>query len=132
MDFREYQKNAWSNLKEHENLKDEVCDWTIGLSEEVGEVASIVKHWQWGREPIRPEELTEEIGDVLWYLSALCTSLGLDFDAVAKLNIAKLQYRFEDGFSFKKSQDRHEKRKEFKNTEAYKELMSELFLEGRE
>ena len=132
MDFREYQKNVCSHFKEHENLKDEVCDWTIGLSEEAGEVASVVKHCYWGGEPIHSEELAKEIGDVLWYLSALCTSLGLNFDTVAELNAAKLQHRFGDSFSIEDSRDRHEKEKEFKNTEAYKELVSKLFLEDRE
>ena len=129
MNFSEYQKRASAHFKEHENLKDEVCDWVIGLSEEAGEVASVVKHYYYGGERLKPEELAKEIGDVLWYLSALCTTLGIKFDTVAELNVAKLQHRYGDCFTIEGSRNRHENELDFKDTEEYKNIIKGMLLE---
>ena len=64
----------------------------LGLVGEAGEVAEKVKKkirddkWE-------PEEVIKELGDVLWYLSALANTLGYDLDEVASLNIEKLESR---------------------------------------
>lgn len=42
-------------------------------------------------------ELAKEIGDVIWYLSALSSDLGIKFDDVAERNIAKLLSRKDRG-----------------------------------
>jgi NTP pyrophosphatase (non-canonical NTP hydrolase) len=73
-----YQKRATKTFKPHDNHKDEICDWLISLAEEVGEVQSLFKHDFYGGEPVNKEELAKEVGDVLWYLAALCTSNGID------------------------------------------------------
>ncbi len=41
--------------------------------------------------------ITKELGDVIWYVSAICHYMGLSFDDVAKLNIEKLKSRRERG-----------------------------------
>ena len=40
-------------------------------------------------------ELVKELGDVLWYLAMVSKYLGVEFEKVAKMNIEKLQDRFE-------------------------------------
>jgi len=37
------------------------------------------------------------MGDVLWYLSQICTELGVEFENVATANIEKLKSRKERG-----------------------------------
>jgi NTP pyrophosphatase (non-canonical NTP hydrolase) len=39
-----------------------------------------------------------ELGDCLWYLGALATAYGLDLDAIAEQNRAKLEARYPAGF----------------------------------
>lgn len=133
MEFREYQKNAANNFKQHDNFKDAVCDWTVSLAEETGEVASLVKHCFWGGETLDSKKLAKEVGDVLWYLAAICTTARLDMSVVAELNQAKLEHRHgKKGFSVEGSQNRHAVEEAFEDTEVYKELVKRLFLEEQE
>lgn len=45
----------------------------------------------------RKAKLVKELGDVMWYVSQLCTELGVQMSDVAEANIAKLQSRKERG-----------------------------------
>lgn len=124
MEIKEYQKNSFVAIREHSDKKDEVMNWLIGLSEETGELVSLFKHHYYGDEEISKVEIAKEAGDVLWYLSALCTTLGISLDTVAALNVSKLQHRFPtDSFDSESSARRHEAEKKFEETEKYQELI---------
>lgn len=43
--------------------------------------------------------LAGEAGDCLWYVAALCSTLGVPMSEVMGRNIAKLRIRFPDGWS---------------------------------
>jgi NTP pyrophosphatase (non-canonical NTP hydrolase) len=74
---------------------------TLGLANEAGEVAGKVKKIFRDREGVITdadrEALTQELGDVLWYLSELCTRLGIRLEDVAARNVAKLADRASRG-----------------------------------
>lgn len=53
-------------------------------------------------------KLAKELGDVLWYISAIATGLGLDLDLIVQHNIDKLQARYPDKFSSERSINRIE------------------------
>lgn len=130
MKISEYQKRTYIAIQPHTDTKDEILNWSIGLSEECGEVMNHIKHHCWGNEPIDPVEISKEIGDVMWYLSALCTVLHLDLETVAELNMRKLEHRFGGEFTEEKSQRRHEQEVKFKDTEEYKNLIEKLIVKG--
>lgn len=75
----------------------------LGLNGEVGECAEKVKKLLRDESVTKPSELTEtqrnelakEFGDVLWYLTQLCTECGISLESVAKNNIEKLYSRLE-------------------------------------
>jgi NTP pyrophosphatase (non-canonical NTP hydrolase) len=73
----------------------------LGLAGEAGEVANKVKKLaRDGIEKLPPdwkEQIAAEIGDVLWYCSALATDLGIPLNTIVKENIEKLQSRLERG-----------------------------------
>lgn len=71
-------------------------DPAIGLAGEVGEVLELIKKDRRKgerRKPIDKDKLEKELGDVLWYLSAIATDYDIDLDDVATTNILKLQKR---------------------------------------
>jgi NTP pyrophosphatase (non-canonical NTP hydrolase) len=72
---------------------------TMGLAGEAGEVANKVKKVLRGDydEDALYKMLVGELGDVLWYLAALCTALELDLSDVAQANLSKLASRAERG-----------------------------------
>ena len=126
MTISDYQKRTYIAIQSHTDQKDEILNWSIGLCEECGEVMNHIKHYCWGHEAIDKIEIAKELGDVAWYLSALCTVLNLDFETVCELNVRKLEHRFGGEFTDEKSKARHEQELKFKDTEEYKGLIEKL------
>ena len=95
MNFRDYQELAETTAMYPENAK--ITYPLLGLNGEIGEVCEKVKkHIRDGRE-LDKEDLTKELGDVLWYLAITARDLGIDLQEVAEVNIAKLKSRQERG-----------------------------------
>lgn len=93
MEFKDYQSLAKTTAIYPENAR--ITYPCLGLAGEVGEVCEKVKkHIRDGR-VLDKEDLTKELGDVLWYLSALAGDLGIDLEDVAKTNYEKLKSRME-------------------------------------
>lgn len=129
---RKYQEESYIAVPPHKDAKDEIANWAVGLSEEVGEVNNILKHYLWNGENIDKAKLAEECGDVLWYLNAMCTVLGIDFNAVAELNVAKLRNRYPDGkFDVQRSSIRKQLDEQFYQSENYKSIIDRLYIESQ-
>jgi NTP pyrophosphatase (non-canonical NTP hydrolase) len=93
MEFKKYQELAKTTAIYPENAK--IFYPCLGLAGEVGEICEkIKKHVRDGRE-LDKEDLTKELGDVLWYLSALSGDLGINLEDVAVKNYEKLKSRME-------------------------------------
>lgn len=81
--------------------------FVMGLTEEAGEVAGVMKRFHRGDEkyrvlndfaekrlsPLAKDKLMDEIGDVLWYIAMIADELEVDLEAVATRNIHKLADR---------------------------------------
>lgn len=69
----------------------------FGLAGEVGELfEKIKKLFRDHNGALTPDYkalLKKEIGDILWYLSEICTKLGFSLDEIAEENIRKLKSR---------------------------------------
>ena len=93
MTFDEYQEFAKTTAIYPENA--EVVYPTLGLVGEAGEVAEKVK------KNIRDGKSLDgvglELGDVLWYISALADDLGVTLEEIAQANVNKLQSRKDRG-----------------------------------
>ena len=80
MDLREYQRLAMRTSPEGH---DRVLNGCLGLIGESGEVVDCVKKWKFQSgddAPMPVEKLTDELGDVMWYVSETCVGLGLDIE----------------------------------------------------
>jgi NTP pyrophosphatase (non-canonical NTP hydrolase) len=96
MDLNHYQREARSTARYPQVGANPIYP-TLGLCGEAGEVADKVKKVLRDRdgvfEPRLVEDLALELGDVLWYVSQLASELGLELEAVAQANLAKLADR---------------------------------------
>jgi NTP pyrophosphatase (non-canonical NTP hydrolase) len=95
MTIDEYQKGAISTAIYGEGNK--IIYPTLGLTGEAGEVAEKVKKILRDKGGEFSDEarkaIAKELGDVMWYVAALCRDIGISMDAVAQMNLAKLQKR---------------------------------------
>ena len=65
----------------------------------------IKKHLFHGHK-LDPAKITDELGDVLWYIAGCCSILGVDMEDVAVGNIEKLRKRYPEGFDKERSIER--------------------------
>jgi NTP pyrophosphatase (non-canonical NTP hydrolase) len=98
-DFNAYQRSASRTAiypEEHRILYP-----ALGLAGEAGEVANKVKKLIRDGPDGRPddwrEQISSEIGDVLWYCAALATDLNLTLGMIAAQNEKKLSARKQAG-----------------------------------
>lgn len=96
MRFSEYQaKSTTTDQKPGDGLED-IAVHLLGLAGEAGSVASeFKKHLRDGdSHAFWKTRMREELGDVLWYVSALASHLDLDLDEIARANLEKTQGRW--------------------------------------
>ena len=97
----EYYANTWQGYQQeatktalHVNTDHPVVYPTLGLANEAGEVAGKIKKiFRDKKGKFTQEDLSDlkyELGDVLWYLSQVCTALDIDLADVAEANLKKL------------------------------------------
>jgi NTP pyrophosphatase (non-canonical NTP hydrolase) len=96
MNFEEYQSEASQTALYPRRLSNLEYP-TLGLAGEAGEVANIVKKIQRDFAGEITDEtrtkLKDELGDVLWYISACADELGLTLSEIAGYNVDKLAKR---------------------------------------
>jgi NTP pyrophosphatase (non-canonical NTP hydrolase) len=99
MDFEEYQEESKKTDLGTVIEKSEIAYYALGLTDEAGEVAGKIKklYRDFGGEMSEEykQEIKKELGDVVWYLSQLCSKIGLSFEEVASNNLDKLLDRKE-------------------------------------
>lgn len=97
MDIGEYQRQASeTEFAAGDQAITRLEIYLLGLAGEAGSVASEYKkrlrdgsaHARW-----KPR-MAEELGDVLWYLSAIAREIGLDLESIAEQNLAKTRGRW--------------------------------------
>ena len=71
MTFDEYQKLAGRTMNNDLTWKQSISNYTLGLNGEAGEVAEEVKKCLYHN---RLLDVDAELGDVLWYIAALCNT----------------------------------------------------------
>lgn len=69
----------------------------LGLVGETGEVSEKIKKTiRDGKDVVR-EDIVKELGDILWYLTALGEDFGISLIEIAKANVEKLESRAQRG-----------------------------------
>jgi len=78
----------------------------LGVSSECGELADQLKrHIFYGR-PLDEVNISEECGDILWYIALIANVLGVSIDQMMATNISKLKARYPEKFTEQRATDR--------------------------
>lgn len=99
--FSEYEELAKKTAMYPTDILSAISYLALGLNGEAGEVAEKVKKLIRDNDDLeealveKQMELAYELGDVLWYISQLCSELGISMEEVATMNIRKLSSRKE-------------------------------------
>lgn len=99
MTLNEYQDKAVVTATYPDNMK--ILYPVLGLCGEAGEVAEKVKKIYRDNKGVlshdKKVEIVKELGDVLWYISAMARDLDVTLSEVALINLLKLDSRRERG-----------------------------------
>lgn len=97
MTFNEYQRQALKTAVNYDDSLLAKSIWAMGIAGEAGEVIEkwkkIIAYNDGRINKSDLDELSKELGDVVWYVAVLADSLGLTFDQIIKDNLKKLTDR---------------------------------------
>lgn len=102
MDLHEYQRQAHRTERKVHDGGSAIMVPILGLAGEVGELLNeYKKHLRDGEAHTRfPDRVSEELGDILWYVAETATKFELNLNNVAERNLEKTRARWgtqEDG-----------------------------------
>lgn len=99
MTFHEFENEVRDTLAKYvrdKSQRDRKIELILGLYEEGAEVTSIIRrsiHGNFHETKIDFEHLSEEIGDVIWYIAHIGMQLDLDFGQIALANLQKVNWK---------------------------------------
>lgn len=106
MDFEKYQDQVFRTMNKKATQKEALSNYSMGLAGESGEVLEALKKYLYHGHGLDMKDIEKELGDVLWYLTAIAEELDIEMEDVALRNVRKLQARYPDGFDAELSQKR--------------------------
>ena len=108
MYIMDYQEKAQRTVDGTLSAKENICNLVFGLNGEAGEVTELIKKYLYHGHSLGIQKLTEELGDVMWYLTNIATFFNIPMTYILDENIKKLEERYPEGFSEEKSINRKE------------------------
>lgn len=96
MDLRDYQQEAQATDQVPVGDPNAVIVPLLGMAGEVGSLLEEYKKYLRDKDAhmLFPQQLGEELGDILWYLANTASKFGLDLAAIAASNLAKTRDRW--------------------------------------
>lgn len=105
MTFNEYQQacERTANRVDVDTVEKRLANFGLGVAGEAGEVADLIKKHLYHGQPLDKDKLKRELGDVMWYIATIASTVGVSLADVADANIEKLRARYPEGFSVERS-----------------------------
>ncbi len=107
MTLNEYQQAARRTQNALLAKRDRVEHALWGMCSEVGEIHGIYQKVHQGHK-FDKAAVSEELGDLLWFIAELSDELGISLEGIAEDNIAKLKVRYPEKFSTRDSIERRD------------------------
>jgi NTP pyrophosphatase (non-canonical NTP hydrolase) len=105
-------KKSFDNIEESSSIRmPRLLTAALGLGSETGEFVEIVKKMVLQGKPASEDNIfhmKRELGDIMWYWTTACASLGLDPYEVINENQKKLEARYGEKFEVDRSEVREE------------------------
>jgi NTP pyrophosphatase (non-canonical NTP hydrolase) len=106
MNIKEYQEqtnrtvpDTYKGMENAHSSKQHLLHASLGLSTEVGEINDTIKKCCIYNQPLDTDNILEEIGDLLWYVSLLANQCDLLLEECLEYNITKLRIRYPEKFT---------------------------------
>lgn len=81
------------------NAAESLCCAVSGLCEESGEVAGLLNRATYKHKEVPDDRWVDELGDVLWYVTAVAILKGLSLQELYESNTRKLQKRYGETYA---------------------------------
>ncbi len=99
MPLSEYRKLSRRTRNNNASTANEKrANYALGLAGEVGEIVELVKKEIFHKKKASRETITDELGDLFWYLDALADEYGIELSDILRRNVEKLKRRYPNGF----------------------------------
>lgn len=98
LSFDEYQHNVIKTWDCGKTPKDRLLNAIMGIAGEAGELTDLIKKQEFHGVPADRTKVLKELGDVLYYVTAMAIEHGWSLEVVAATNNAKLAARYPQGF----------------------------------
>lgn len=105
MNPAEYRTNRRRTSRRGLTWEDELLNASLGLGE-AGELQNLIKKHVFHEHDFDPVAITDEAGDLLYYIDWLLELIGSDIPAAMEFNVEKLRKRYPNGFDTFASRNR--------------------------
>ena len=93
-------RSASSSFHSPSNKKEkQLLHAALGLSTESGELLDCFKKHIYYGKPLDVTNIIEELGDACWYISLALSAIGMSWEDLFAINIAKLRSRYPEKFT---------------------------------
>lgn len=105
MNDREYTQFVLSKVSP-QTVNEPMLAASLGIAGEAGEIADLVKKYTFHNHKMAVEEVTEELGDLFFYVTLMMWTLNITLDEIIEMNVQKLDERYPEGFESIRSMNR--------------------------
>ena len=97
--LHEWQTAAARTIVTSHGFERNLTEFCFGIGAESGELQNYLKKVMFQGHVLDQSHVSEELGDILWYLTAIATLFGIDLQDVVAKNESKRAIRYPNGFS---------------------------------
>lgn len=106
--LKKYQDFCKTIAKKFDDPEKEIMTWGLGVSGEAGDIAGCIKKTI-SHKDSQTIGIKENLGDTLWYITAICNFYGWKLEDIINENTEKLKKRYSDGVFTEKDARKRER-----------------------
>ena len=100
MELNDYQKDALRTAAMFTGSSMKLLCFALSFNGEAGEIANLIGEYVFRYKALNKDQLKLDLGDALWYITAIADSCGFSLEDIASANVEKLKAKYPNGFTF--------------------------------